>query len=211
MFAVAMTLAALAPAAAHPAAELGAMKDQRLRQVILHETGRLAAREVPPEFERAFGTGIAALFATDRTISVRPRAPDEAAENLSILVDIGARKLRFYSGDLVAEFPVTTARPGIQKYGTFRVTLKRENPTWIPTPNQRKLYRNLPGSVPPGPDNPLGVRALNLSAPNLRIHGTNRPDLIGEAVSDGCIRMFNDHVVALFEQVKVGDRVAWVR
>ncbi len=122
-----------------------------------------------------------------------------------IEVLVSERKLRFvHTSGCVIELPVGTARPGIQFYGLTRITKKRRDPTWIPTPNQRRLYRNLPTAVPPGPRNPLGSRALNLAQGNLRIHGTNEPYTIGSAVSDGCIRMFNAHIEALFELVKVG-------
>ena len=56
----------------------------------------------------------------------------------------------------------------------------------------------------PGPDNPLGSRAINLSRANLRIHGTNEPATIGNALSDGCIRMRDVDIEHLFQRVKVG-------
>jgi lipoprotein-anchoring transpeptidase ErfK/SrfK len=84
------------------------------------------------------------------------------------------------------------------------VTQKRERPIWIPTRNQRRLYRDLPGRVVPGPDNPLGSRAINLAAGNLRIHSTNEPATIGHALSDGCIRMRDVEIEHLFQRVKVG-------
>jgi lipoprotein-anchoring transpeptidase ErfK/SrfK len=81
-----------------------------------------------------------------------------------IEVLVSERKLRFYrNAHCVIELPVGTARPGIQFYGRTRITQKRKAPTWTPTPNQRRLYKNLPASVPPGPKNPLGSRALNLA------------------------------------------------
>lgn len=186
------------------------VEDRRLHFHVLLELGLVNPREVSAEVREIFGPEIALLLATDKTVSVRRSLPDEAGRN-DILVDIDQRRLLYFREGFVLEFPVATARPRIQKYGNYRVTLKRDQPTWIPTPNQRKLYRGLPGSVPPGPNNPLGSKALNLSSGNLRIHGTNRPDQIGLAVSDGCVRMFNEHIDALFALVDVGDRVQWAR
>ena len=58
-----------------------------------------------------------------------------------------------------------------------------------------------------GPDNPLGARALYLGSSLYRIHGTNEPHTIGQAVSSGCIRMLNEDVVDLYNRVKVGTNV----
>jgi lipoprotein-anchoring transpeptidase ErfK/SrfK len=58
-----------------------------------------------------------------------------------------------------------------------------------------------------GPENPLGARAMYIGGTLYRIHGSNEPDTIGQAVSSGCIRMLNDDVVDLYDRVKVGTRV----
>ena len=58
-----------------------------------------------------------------------------------------------------------------------------------------------------GPDNPLGARALYLGSSLYRIHGTNEPHTIGQAVSSGCIRMLNDDVIDLYSRVRVGTTV----
>lgn len=122
-----------------------------------------------------------------------------------IVVDVERRVLHFHTEDGVrVTFPVATARPDLQEYGVMRITKKRPKPTWIPTPNQRRLDPTLPQVVRPGPENPLGSRALNLSRGYLRIHGTNEPQSIGHAVSDGCVRLANEHVELLYEMVDVG-------
>jgi len=61
--------------------------------------------------------------------------------------------------------------------------------------------------VPGGPNNPLGARALYLGRTEYRIHGTNAPKSIGEFASSGCIRMLNEHVIDLYDRVRVGARV----
>ena len=85
---------------------------------------------------------------------------------------------------------------------------KRVNPGWTPTAEMRRENPSLPGYVPGGHRlNPLGVRALYLGASMYRIHGTDAPWTIGEAVSKGCIRLYNEDVVDLYPRVPIGTRV----
>ena len=70
-----------------------------------------------------------------------------------------------------------------------------------------KRQPNLPRYMKGGPDNPLGARAIYLGSTLYRIHGSNEPETIGEAVSSGCFRMTNDDVIDLYERVKVGTTV----
>jgi lipoprotein-anchoring transpeptidase ErfK/SrfK len=65
----------------------------------------------------------------------------------------------------------------------------------------------LPHWMAGGPGNPLGARAMYLGATVYRIHGTNAPDTIGQAVSSGCFRLVNDDVSDLYQRVKVGTKV----
>ena len=69
---------------------------------------------------------------------------------------------------------------------------------------EAKDGRILPSHMEGGPDNPLGARALYLGSTLFRIHGTNQPWTIGQAVSSGCIRMANDDVTELYNKVKIG-------
>jgi lipoprotein-anchoring transpeptidase ErfK/SrfK len=148
--------------------------------------------------------------ATEAAWAVPPRltAPEPFVSKYkpgTIVVRIGERRLYHLTGPGQAvSYSIGAARPGIQFYGRTVVAKKRERPIWIPTPNQRRLYRDLPGRVVPGSDNPLGSRAINLAAGNLRIHGTNEPSSIGDALSDGCIRMRDVDIENLFHRVKVG-------
>ncbi len=70
---------------------------------------------------------------------------------------------------------------------------------------------DLPRYRPGGPENPLGARAMYLGSSLYRIHGSNEPETIGQAVSSGCIRMLNEDVIDLYDRVKVGTRVVVVR
>jgi lipoprotein-anchoring transpeptidase ErfK/SrfK len=67
--------------------------------------------------------------------------------------------------------------------------------------------RKLPAHMKGGPNNPLGARALYLGSSYYRIHGSNEPWTIGTAVSSGCIRMANEDVIHLYNNVPVGTRV----
>jgi|GEM_PF-7003812 len=117
------------------------------------------------------------------------------------------RLLYFFQDDIAIEFAVGVARRNLQRLGSTVVTLKRRDPTWVPTAQQHRVYRNLPASVGPGPKNPLGTRALNLAIPNIRIHGTNDDGTIDKSLSDGCFHMYNRDIEYLFEIVPVGTRV----
>lgn len=122
------------------------------------------------------------------------------------------RLLYFFQDSLALEFPIGVARRGLQRTGNTQITLKRRDPTWIPTGLQHRVYRNLPASVKPGDSkNPLGSRALNLTIPNIRIHGTNDDASIGAALSDGCFKMYNSDIEYLFDVVAVGAKVTIVK
>jgi lipoprotein-anchoring transpeptidase ErfK/SrfK len=100
--------------------------------------------------------------------------------------------------------------------GTFYVGRKAEWPSWTPTRNMIRRfpekYERYRGGVPGGPDNPMGARALYLYNANggdtlLRIHGTPHPWTIGQAASNGCVRMVNEHITSLYNEVETGTRV----
>jgi lipoprotein-anchoring transpeptidase ErfK/SrfK len=85
--------------------------------------------------------------------------------------------------------------------------MKREWPDWRPPAQMLKRRPDLPRHMVGGAGNPLGARALYLGSSLYRVHGTNEPHTIGQAVSSGCIRMLNDDVVDLYNRVKVGTKV----
>ena len=102
-------------------------------------------------------------------------------------------------------YPVAIGHFTEEWTGVEFVTDKKVNPTWHPVPEPGKEHRE---PVQGGdPTNPLGVRALYLGRTLWRIHGTPAADSIGQAVSSGCIRMHNDHVVELFDKVMLGTEV----
>ncbi len=102
-------------------------------------------------------------------------------------------------------YPVAIGSAAEEWTGLEFVTDKKVNPPWHPVPELGKEIRD---PVQGGdPTNPLGARALYLGRTLWRIHGTPAADSIGHAVSNGCIRMHNEHVVELYENVMLGSEV----
>ncbi|HLZ36378.1 MAG TPA: L,D-transpeptidase [Mycobacteriales bacterium] len=125
----------------------------------------------------------------------------------------GENRLYLYqSGRLTRTFPVATGMPAYPTpTGEFRITLKRFRPTWV-NPSPRVGWgASMPAMIPPGPNNPLGTRALNVSAPGIRFHGTPAAGSIGYNASHGCIRMRMPDVEALFPLVPTGAAVVITR
>ena len=91
--------------------------------------------------------------------------------------------------------------------GLVNITRKAEWPDWTPPPEMIARQPYLPRFMAGGPGNPLGARAMYLGTTVYRIHGTNRPDTIGTAVSSGCFRLVNADVADLYERVPVGTKV----
>jgi lipoprotein-anchoring transpeptidase ErfK/SrfK len=126
----------------------------------------------------------------------------------TILVDTAARRLTLIQADGTAvRYAVGVGRPGFEWSGVKTVTRKVEWPDWTPPAQMLKRRPDLPRFMQGGPENPLGARALYLGSSLYRIHGSNEPDTIGEAVSSGCIRMLNEDIVDLYSRVRVGARV----
>lgn len=130
----------------------------------------------------------------------------------TIVVSTVERRLYLILGNGRAmRYGVGVGRPGFEWGGTKAITRKAEWPDWRPPPQMLKRRPDLPVHMKGGPDNPLGARALYLGSSLYRIHGSNEPETIGQAVSSGCIRMVNEDVMDLYERVKVGTRVVVLR
>jgi lipoprotein-anchoring transpeptidase ErfK/SrfK len=126
----------------------------------------------------------------------------------TIIVDTPRRFLFLVQNDGTAiRYGIGVGRPGFTWAGAKLVTAKKEWPDWVPPPEMLQRQPDLPGFMAGGPNNPLGARALYLGSSLYRIHGSNEPWTIGQAVSSGCIRMRNEDVVDLYERVKVGTKV----
>ena len=127
----------------------------------------------------------------------------------TIVVHVDRNRLDLYEGFHVTHsWEVATAKPGwVTPVGVWNLYQKRENPTWY-NPALDTWGAGLPAVVPGGPGNPMGTRALYITAPGLiRIHGTTSPSSIGTYASHGCIRMHNAQVEELYDLVPVGSRV----
>lgn len=128
----------------------------------------------------------------------------------AILCDLDSRVLHYWSEDESIYLVYPSSVPmseELTRRGYTEVVLKRRNPTWIPTPNMRERDPSLPESIGPGPDNPLGSRALNLSWQYYRIHGIDQIAKIGRPASNGCVGLFNANVERLFDLVEIGTQV----
>jgi lipoprotein-anchoring transpeptidase ErfK/SrfK len=126
----------------------------------------------------------------------------------TIVIDTKERRLYYVMPDGKAmRYGVGVGRPGFEWGGSMAITRKQEWPTWTPPPQMIKRRPDLPRFMPGGPENPMGARAMYLGSSLYRIHGSNEPETIGQAVSSGCIRMINDDVIDLFERARVGTRV----
>lgn len=140
-------------------------------------------------------------------LSVAPVAPDVSDENLgqTIIVRVGENRLYLYDGFAVERtYSVATGQAQYPTpLGHFEIVNKRINPTWV-NPALDTWGAGSPAFIPPGPDNPLGTRALDLSAPGIRIHGTPDDASIGTHASHGCIRMHIPDSEQLFGLVEVG-------
>jgi lipoprotein-anchoring transpeptidase ErfK/SrfK len=122
------------------------------------------------------------------------------------LVEAGGRALRYGIGVGRSE--------GANFRGSAVIGRKEKWPHWTPTENMKQaipLYRHYAGGMDGGPDNPLGPRALYLYRDGkdtfFRLHGTTEPETIGQAVSSGCIRLFNQDIIDLYNRVPVGAHV----
>jgi lipoprotein-anchoring transpeptidase ErfK/SrfK len=109
--------------------------------------------------------------------------------------------------NLALRYGIGVGRDGFQWGGLHKITRKAEWPDWTPPPEMIQRQPYLPRFMAGGPGNPMGARALYIGTTVYRIHGTNAPETIGQAVSSGCFRLVNDDVIDLFERVPVGTKV----
>jgi L,D-transpeptidase ErfK/SrfK len=135
------------------------------------------------------------------------------AEPDGVVINLADMRL-YYFGEPDApprSYPIGIGREGLTTpLGTTTIARKKKEPIWRPTDRMRAEDPQLPEAVPPGPDNPMGTRAMYLGWPLYAIHGTNNPWGIGRRSSSGCIRMYPEHAEELFDLVEVGTKVTVV-
>jgi lipoprotein-anchoring transpeptidase ErfK/SrfK len=148
------------------------------------------ARKVDPKFDKQM---------------VDYRGPETPG---TIIIDTPQRFLYLVQENGKAmRYGIGVGKPGFTWAGAKKITAKKEWPDWVPPPEMLQRRPDLPHFMAGGPENPLGARALYLGSSLYRIHGSNEPWTIGQAVSSGCIRMRNDDVIDLYGRVKVGTKV----
>ena len=126
----------------------------------------------------------------------------------TVVVDTPNRFLYLVEADGKAmRYGIGVGRPGFEWAGVKTITRKAEWPDWRPPAEMLKRRPDLPRFMAGGIENPMGARGMYLGSTIYRIHGTNEPHTIGQAVSSGCIRMRNEDVTDLYERVRVGTRV----
>ncbi|ADO47981.1 L,D-transpeptidase [[Enterobacter] lignolyticus] len=138
--------------------------------------------------------------------------PDTVREG--IIINVAEMRLYYYppGGNTVQVLPIGIGQAGREtpRNWVTAVERKQEGPTWVPTANTRREYakegKTLPAMVPAGPENPMGLYAIYIGR-LYAIHGTNANFGIGLRVSQGCIRLRNDDIKYLFDNVPVGTRV----
>lgn len=126
------------------------------------------------------------------------------ASTVRLVVDLSDRRVYLYKGKkLRTSYPLAVGQPGWETpTGTFRVIQMDKQPAW-----QHPITGTI---VSPGPDSPLGKRWIGFLLNDkslIGFHGTNQEDLIGKAVSHGCLRMRNKDVIALYTQISLGTPV----
>jgi lipoprotein-anchoring transpeptidase ErfK/SrfK len=104
-------------------------------------------------------------------------------------------------------YGIGVGRDGFRWGGVHRISAKKEWPSWTPPSQMLARRPDLPRHMAGGVDNPLGARAMYLGSTLYRIHGSNEPETIGQAVSSGCFRMTNEDVTDLYDRVSVGATV----
>lgn len=174
---------------------------------------------------RRFGMGIGELRlanpdvdlwfpGTGTAIRVPGRFVLPAAARRGVVINVPEMRLYHFSNDGagVHTWPISIGRLGYETpLGKTSVARKKVGPTWYPTESIREEYAArgeiLPRSIGPGPENPLGSHAIYLGFPTYLIHGTNRPLSIGLRVSHGCVRMYPEHIVELYDLVSPGTPV----
>ena len=146
--------------------------------------------ELPPEFQK-------------QMVLYRTTEPPG-----TIIISTNERYLYLVQGNGRAmRYGIGVGRDGFQWQGLVKISRKAEWPDWTPPAEMIQSQPYLPRFMAGGPGNPMGARALYLGATVYRIHGTNRPDTIGTAVSSGCFRLVNADVSDLYERVPVGTKV----
>ena len=130
----------------------------------------------------------------------------------SIVIDTDAKFLYYVEPNHQAiRYGIAVGEDAQVWSGIAKIGRMEQWPGWTPTASEQQRLGPLPAFVTGGPHNPMGARGLYLYSGGkdtlYRIHGTNQPEYIGQAISSGCIRMTNEDVIDLYNRVKPGATV----
>ncbi|MDC7787714.1 L,D-transpeptidase [Rhodoplanes sp. TEM] len=170
------------------------------------------AENLDPEERYTYGRYTTRYSAGQSSIPKANVSFDASYAPGTIVVNTSERRLYLVTAPGQAiRYGIGVGRDGFRWAGSTAVSAKKEWPTWTPPAQMRRRQPGLPAMMKGGIDNPLGARALYLGSSLYRIHGSNEPETIGQAVSSGCFRMTNDDVIDLYDRVRVGARVVVLR
>lgn len=156
-------------------------------------------------FQRLFGFSSSPVARTLVNISGPYRSG-------TIIINTSERRLYLVTAPGQAiRYGIGVGRIGFTWTGIRSVSMKREWPDWTPPSQMLRRRPDLPRHMVGGIDNPLGARAIYLGSSLYRIHGSNEPETIGQAVSSGCFRLTNEDVIDLYDRVQVGAKVVVLR
>lgn len=162
----------------------------------------------------AFALSFLPTVGFSSTVSAREMVPFNGEQSPgTIVVRTSERKLYYVvARGQAIRYTVGVGRVGRQWAGRAFIVGKHVRPAWSPPPDIAREHPNLPRVIPGGaPNNPMGVAALTLSNGDYAIHGTNNASSIGGFVSYGCIRMYNQDIVDLYDRVVLGTPVVVTR
>jgi lipoprotein-anchoring transpeptidase ErfK/SrfK len=180
-----------------------------LISAVLAGTGVASADDT--DARKDFGTGMGSIFGGGGGAGPIPRTTVNFPDNYvpgTIFINTAERRLYLVLGNGQAlRYGIGVGRDGFRWGGVHRISAKKEWPSWTPPAQMIARRPDLPRHMAGGIENPLGARAMYLGSTLYRIHGSNEPETIGQAVSSGCFRMTNDDVTDLYNRVNVGATV----
>ena len=193
--------------------------------IVVYTTAKDTLLDIARQFDLGYGDIVNAnpdidpwVPGDNQAVIVPTRFILPAVPRQGIVINIPEMRLYYYPAkqagqpQQVVTHPIGIGREGRDTpLGKLSIIQKRENPSWTPPESVRKEHAAdgdiLPAVVPPGPDNPLGTRAMRLSNPSYLIHGTHRPYGVGLRVSSGCIRLYPEDIESLFSKVPLSTPV----
>jgi lipoprotein-anchoring transpeptidase ErfK/SrfK len=161
------------------------------------------------------------LLAAVNILALTAPSLSQARENVKFdeyssgTIVIKTNEMRLYyvvGGGRAIRYPVGVGRAGKAWAGTSFISRKVLHPDWAPPAEVKRDKPRMPNLIRGGTAaNPMGAAAMTLGVSEYAIHGTNAPGSVGGFVSYGCIRMYNQDVLDLFDRVYVGTRVVVIK